>query len=158
MELDIFLAELGRLGAQCGRQDANLASFQCEGCLRCASCMFCEGCEDCFHCTHCVGCVDSSSCTHCRDCRRCHDCAYCRDSTRCQGGAYLTLCQDCVGCTYCYGCVGLVKKEFHILNVRYPRKDYFEITAALDAARAVAGKTLPSDRRPASREKPAGAR
>jgi hypothetical protein len=27
--------------------------------------------------------------------------------------------------------VGLVKKEFHILNVKYPRKEFFEITAEL---------------------------
>jgi len=41
-----------------------------------------------------------------------------------------------VDCTYCFGCVGLVKKEFQILNVRYSRKDYFEITAELTAALA----------------------
>ncbi|MDY0000092.1 MAG: caib/baif family protein [Polyangia bacterium] len=151
MDLDTFNAELGRLRAQCGRPDSNLASFQCEDCLGCASCMFCQRCESCFHCTHCLDCASCSSCTHCRNCQRCHECAYCLESVRCHGSAYLTLCQDCVDSTYCYGCVGLVKKEFHILNLRYPRKDYFEITTSLEAARAAAANphartVLPSGR------------
>ena len=29
------------------------------------------------------------------------------------------------------GCVGLVKKDFHILNVGYSRKEYFEILEKL---------------------------
>jgi hypothetical protein len=46
-----------------------------------------------------------------------------------------------VDCTYCFGCIGLVKKEFHILNVRYGRKDFFEITVRLTAA--LAARTPP---------------
>lgn len=134
MDINTFTTELRRLQDELGRKDANLASFQCEGCLRCGSCMFCVACQDCYKCTHCQGCVDCSLCAHCRGCRRCHDCAYCRDSVRCQGSTYVVRSVDCVDCTYCYGCVGLIKREFHILNVRYPRKDYFEITAALEDA------------------------
>jgi len=132
MDLDTFLSELARLERELGRGDENLASFQCDGCLRCASCMFCTDCADCYRCTHCNGCTRCTACSHCSGCERCHDNAYCRDCVRCQGSSYLVRCRDCVDCTYCYGCVGLIKKEFQILNVRYPRKEYFELTARLD--------------------------
>ncbi len=132
MDLDTFLSELARLERELGRGDENLASFQCDGCVRCASCMFCTDCADCYRCTHCDGCTRCTACSHCSTCERCHDNAYCRDCVRCQGSSYLGRCRDCVDCTYCYGCVGLIKKEFQILNVRYPRKEYFEITARLD--------------------------
>jgi hypothetical protein len=42
-------------------------------------------------------------------------------------------CTSCAECTYCFGCVGLVKRDFHILNVRYSRAEYFEITSKLRA-------------------------
>jgi len=38
---------------------------------------------------------------------------------------------DCTGCTYCFGCVGLVRKDFHILNVGFNRQEYFQITQRL---------------------------
>jgi hypothetical protein len=38
-----------------------------------------------------------------------------------------------VSCTYCFGCVGLIRREFCILNVQYSRQDYFEITRELAA-------------------------
>ena len=75
-----------------------------------------------------------------------------RSSVRCQGSSYLVHCRDCVDCTYCFGCVGLIKKEFHILNVRYPRNAYFELTAkleqALKARNASAGSGAASRRAP----------
>ena len=42
--------------------------------------------------------------------------------------AYLVLSRNLSDCNYCFGCVGLSKKDFHILNVAFPRKEYFEIT------------------------------
>ena len=47
------------------------------------------------------------------------------------------LSQDCSSCTYCFGCVGLVRKEFHILNEPYDRKTYFKLVKALMAELAV---------------------
>jgi hypothetical protein len=40
--------------------------------------------------------------------------------------------------------VGLIKKEFHILNVPYPRKDYFEITERRSAALAAVASGEPT--------------
>ena len=37
----------------------------------------------------------------------------------------------CTDCNYCYGCVGLDRKEFHILNQPYSRREYFEIVKHL---------------------------
>jgi len=34
-------------------------------------------------------------------------------------------------CSYCFGCVGLSGKDFHILNERYDRAEYFRLTQAL---------------------------
>ena len=57
--------------------------------------------------------------------------AYCVQSENCTHRAYLVLCRNLSDCNYCFGCVGLSKKDFHILNVAFPRKEYFEITARL---------------------------
>jgi hypothetical protein len=53
------------------------------------------------------------------------------DSERCVGSAYLVRSVGCNGCTYCFGCVGLSKRDFHVLNERYDRAAYFELTARL---------------------------
>jgi hypothetical protein len=41
------------------------------------------------------------------------------------------MCRNLSDCNYCFGCVGLSNKDFHILNVSFPRKEYFDITARL---------------------------
>jgi hypothetical protein len=38
----------------------------------------------------------------------------------------------CSECSYCFGCVGLAKKDFHVLNVKYTRSEYFRIVRALE--------------------------
>jgi hypothetical protein len=48
--------------------------------------------------------------------------------------SYLVRCFDCTSSSYCYGCVGLVGKDFHILNEPYSRSEYFAITAKLKKA------------------------
>ena len=69
--------------------------------------------------------------THCKACRRCHSSAYCQECTACSDSNYLVHCTDCFECDYCFGCVGLSKKEFHILNKKYSRGDYFRIVGEL---------------------------
>ena len=34
-------------------------------------------------------------------------------------------------CSYCFGCVGLTGRDFHILNERYERREYFALTEHL---------------------------
>ena len=41
------------------------------------------------------------------------------------------MCRNLSDCNYCFGCVGLSNKDFHILNVAFPRKEYFEVTSRL---------------------------
>lgn len=105
----------------------NPGSFSSQDCRSCASCMFCVDCEACYRCTHCTRCQDSSHLTHCQDCTNCHESAYCEQSQSCSGSSYLFLCRSCSDCTYCFGCVGLVKKDFHILNVPYTKNQYFRM-------------------------------
>jgi hypothetical protein len=37
----------------------------------------------------------------------------------------------CTGSSYCFGCVGLSGADFHILNERYSRDEYFALTRRL---------------------------
>jgi hypothetical protein len=66
------------------------------------------------------------------DCTALHDCAYCVRSDRCTRSNYVVLCTSCSECTYCFGCVGLSKVDFHILNVKYTRSEYFRIVKLLE--------------------------
>ena len=128
-----FLAEYARLEREHLAGKPNIGSYRSEGCELCDRCMFCLDCRSCHKCTHCVGCEECSDCSHSRACRSCHACAYCVDCSVCSGGAYLVRCTACVDCTYCFGCVGLVRKDFHILNVQYSRTQYFELLEKLKA-------------------------
>jgi hypothetical protein len=126
-----FETEYARLLRAFGDGQENLGSFSCQGCRSCAGCMFCVDCEACHRCTHCTGCRDCAHLTHCQDCTGCYDSAYCVRCESCTGSSYLVLCRSCADCTYCIGCVGLVRKDFHILNVQYSRTEYFRIVKSL---------------------------
>jgi hypothetical protein len=128
-----FEAELDRLVRAYARDAENPGSVRCEGCRRCESCMFCVDCEECYRCTHSRGCRQSTHLTQCVDCVACHDCAYCVSSEHCIRSSYLVLSRACSECTYCFGCVGLAKKDFHILNVKYTRSEYFRIVKSLQS-------------------------
>jgi hypothetical protein len=128
-----FEAEHQRLLRQFGESGENPGSFSCQGCQNCASCMFCVDCAGSYRCTHSTRCRDSSHLTHCEDCQNCHGCAYCARCENCSGSSYLVLCRSCSDCTYCFGCVGLSKKDFHILNVKYTKNEYFRLVRALQA-------------------------
>jgi hypothetical protein len=120
-----FAAELERLRRSHVQAEPNPGSYRSDDCERCIACMFCRACQDCYRCTHCQDCRATTGSSHCLRCVGCHDCSHCEDSENCSRSAYLVECSDCTDCTYCYGCVGLSKKEFHILNVGYPRTEYF---------------------------------
>jgi hypothetical protein len=128
-----FEAELQRLLRAYASDEENPGSMRCEGCRRCVSCMFCTDCEECYRCTHSTGCQSSTHLTHCRDCLGCHDCAYCISSENCTRSNYLVMCRSCSDCSYCFGCVGLAKQDFHILNVKYTRSEYFRVVKSLRA-------------------------
>ena len=109
----------------------NPGSYRSETCRNCTACTFSEGCRDCHACNYAV---DSEGCSHCtkiRDCAQCHGSSQLVDCQRCVDSDYLEHCRDCAECTYCFGCVGLVRKEFHILNQPYDRKTYFKMVKAL---------------------------
>lgn len=111
----------------------NVGSHRCIDCRQCTACMFCERCTDCFKCTYCHDCQTCTETNHSARCQACHRSAYCLDCKQCTGSVYLTLCSFCTECTYCFGCVGLIRQEFHILNRRYSRDEYFALTKRLFA-------------------------
>lgn len=127
-----FLAELTRL-QKAGGERGNPGCFESVACENCSHCQFCEGCRDCHRCSYTK---KSTGCTHCTHVERstsCHQSSHLVDCQRCVESHYLVLCQDCAECNYCFGCVGLVRKEFHILNEPYDRKTYFARVKALKA-------------------------
>jgi hypothetical protein len=126
-----FLEQFQKLAKSYAADPGNPGSYACEGCQRCANCMFCKDCDSCFQCTHCTRCELCNNCSHCVECKSCHACAYCVQSENCTGSAYLVLSRNLQDCNYCFGCVGLTKKDFHILNVPFPRTEYFKVVGRL---------------------------
>lgn len=109
-------------------------NYMCTGSkdlISCTSVLFSQDMTGCFRCTHCGGCRDSYDLAHCFDCSICHHCSYCVATDHCTNSAYLVQSSWCSECTYCFGCVGLHKKDFHILNQKYPRDEYFKTTKRL---------------------------
>jgi hypothetical protein len=112
-------------------------NFRCEDCSACYDCRFCVRCDACEECTYCEDSVDCAGCTQCRRCLDCEGSSYCEDSRACVASKYLVLCVECAECTHCLGCVGLTGAEFHVLNQRVARRDYFELAKRVQAELAV---------------------
>ncbi len=116
------------------RRADNVGCVQCTDCQACQHSTFCvdgRGLTRCHYCTRCERCVD---CSHCTDCRELSGCKHLVDCERCAQCSYCTRSVELVGCTYCYGCVGLVGKDFHILNQPFTREEYFAMVRALERA------------------------
>jgi hypothetical protein len=111
----------------------NPGSYKCEGSQRCYGCMMTTDSADCFGCTYCDACRECSECTHCKRCEGLHASSYCVDSRNCSNSSYLIMSEDCSDCVFCFGCVGLSKKEFHILNQKFRRDEYFAKLEKLEA-------------------------
>jgi hypothetical protein len=109
----------------------NWGCVECSECTACTDCVFCRGCVRCYRSRYSVDCSESQLLTHCEACRDCRSLAYCQRCEGCADSNYLVSCSFCFECDYCFGCVGLVKKDFHILNKKYSRTDYFREVARL---------------------------
>ena len=129
-----FESALAALSKEAQRSAVNPGSYRSEGCTRCFDCMFTTSSVDCIKCTYCNDCQGCSDCTHCTRCINCHGSSYCVDAQNCYKSSYVILSSNCYECLFCFGCVGLVKKEFHILNQPFPRKTYFKLVAELKQA------------------------
>lgn len=129
-----FEQEIARLTQAAERTADNVGSYKSEGCVRCYDCMFTSDSVQCYQCTYCSACERCTNCTHCKNCRDCHNSNYCVQSHACSGCSYVILSRDCYDCIFCFGCVGLVKKEFHILNQPFRRDEYFKLVKELKKA------------------------
>ena len=109
----------------------NPDSFNLSGCNNCSQCMFCIDSDNCHGCQYTNRSQGCTHCSHINDSVNCHQSSHLDACERCVASHYLTLCEDCAECAYCFGCVGLVRKEFHILNEPYDRKTYFQMVKAL---------------------------
>ena len=105
--------------------------YELERCVDCANCVFCTDCARCHNCRYATTCSDSYQLTHCTSCRRCFSSTFCFECDDCSVSNFLLYCSSCSECDYCFGCVGLHKADFHILNQRVPRSQYFKIVGAL---------------------------
>ena len=126
-----FETRFRKLVAGLGRERENEACVACERCVACDSCTFCTDSERLIRCNFCVRCVQCSDSLHCRGSRGLNNCQHCIDSENCSTSSYLVRSIALSNCSYCFGCVGLVGKDFHILNERYERRDYFALTEHL---------------------------
>ncbi len=131
MTKEEFLAEYARLVSEHRESGENVGCVECTGCVGCTDCVFCRDCVRCYRSRYSVGCSESLLLTHCEACRECRSLAYCQRCEHCGDSNYLVSCSYCYECDYCFGCVGLVKKDFQILNKKYSRSDYFRIVAKL---------------------------
>ena len=129
-----FLSEYRRLVAEYVERGDNAGCVECPGCTGCTDCVFCKDCVRCYRSRYSVGCSESELLTHCERCRDSRSLAYCQGCDHCGDSNYLASCSYCYECDYCFGCVGLVKKDFHILNKKYSRSDYFREVAKLRQA------------------------
>jgi len=126
-----FFVEYERLRREHQERAASDGCVECAGCVGCVDCVFCRDCVRCYRSRYSVGCSESLQLTHCEQCRECRSLAYCQGCDHCADSNYLVSCSYCYECDYCFGCVGLVKKDFHILNKKYSRSDYFREVARL---------------------------
>lgn len=126
-----FLSQLRQLAGDYAGGETNLACIGSADLAHCVSVLFSRDMQACTRCTHCSGCSDCTHISHSHGCTDCHHSAYCLQCDHCSHSAYLVQCSWCVDCTYCFGCVGLNKKEFHLLNQRYSKDEYFKLTAVL---------------------------
>ena len=131
MDAKEFTRRLKALEKKFDSEVVNRQSHHLRDCVRCTGCVFCEGCERCYRCSYSVDCTGSSNLTHCIRCNGCHHLANCVECSSCTSSAFLVLCKDMTECNYCFGCAGLSKKDFHILNEKYSRSDYFKIVKQL---------------------------
>jgi hypothetical protein len=137
-----FLTEYRRLVENYIERGANVGCVECVGCTSCTDCVFCRDCVRCYRSRYSVGCSDSQLLTHCENSRNCRSLAYCQECDHCGDSNYLVSCRSCFECDYCFGCVGLAKVDFHILNKKYSRADYFREVARLRQLLGIAA--LPS--------------
>lgn len=137
MTKDEFLSELNRLLQQHTESRANTGCVESASCSSCVDCVFCKECVRCYRSRYSSGCTESSLLTHCDNCRECHTLAFSQACEHCSDSNYLIYCSHCFECDYCFGCVGLVKKDFHILNRKYSRSEYFKEMANLRAELAL---------------------
>ena len=132
MTAETFLAELEALVAEHRRTQPSIQCIQSTGGIACADCVFCTDCERCISARYSNGCKESFDITHCDQCSHCYSCTFCQHSEHCAYSNYLVHCLACIRCDYCFGCVGLEKKAFHILNLEYSRKEYFQTVKQLE--------------------------
>ena len=129
-----FLTEYRRLAEEYRDKGLNVGCVECAGCTGCTDCVFCKECVRCYRSRYSVACVESELLTHCERCRDSRSLAYCQDCDHCGESNYLVSCSYCYECDYCFGCVGLAKQDFHILNKKYSRSEYFKQVAKLRVA------------------------
>ncbi|MCB0346646.1 MAG: GNAT family N-acetyltransferase [Bdellovibrionales bacterium] len=88
--------------------------------------------RDCYYSYSINSCVDVVDCFRAEKCELCYECI---DCTNCYGSVGLQNCdncsssyflKNCIGCSDCFGCVNLRNKQYHILNEKYSKEEYFK--------------------------------
>ena len=120
----------GLVGAGAPRLE-NTSCVECHACQACVECTFCRGSRGLLRSHYCVDCERCVSAVHCRASKDLFSVSHASFSERCSHSQYLVRSFDCTGSSYLFGCVGLVGKDFHVLNEPHSRSDYFALTSQL---------------------------
>jgi hypothetical protein len=131
-----FVRERRRLVEEHAAAAGISAGVESKNCTSCVDCMFSSDCHRCYKVLYSTGCTDSSFLTQSQRCADSHQLVYCEDCDHCARCNYVIRSSRCFECDYCFGCVGLVGKDFHILNRPYRRGEYFRIVKELREALA----------------------
>ncbi len=126
-----FESRFRALVASAAASHENTACVACTACERCVESTFCSRSKALLRCHYCVDAERCVGSNHCRASKDLFACNHCESSERCSQSSYLVRCFDCTSCTYCFGCVGLVGRDFHVLNEPYSRSEYFALLAKL---------------------------
>lgn len=118
------------LAERAGGRD-NQRCIECVECHGCTGSTFCRASEALIYCHYCVDCAHSVDSSHCRGCRGLSNCHHCTDTENSIGCSYVARSTGLRDCTYCFGCVGLERADYHILNERYDRAEYFRVIRRL---------------------------
>jgi len=131
MDRNEFVSTFKHLTDELGGDMRNVTCLNSSAMRASTRCMFSKNLDSCYCCTHCEDCNNSANLAQSSLCSWCNESAYLVNCQYCSRSAYLIRCVSCNDCNYCFGCVGLDKRDFHILNVPYSRKEYFEIVKSL---------------------------
>lgn len=120
-----------RMSIACDTTQENSPYVNCSNhCKNCYMVFATGDCEDCFYCINTERSQTTMDASIVQECTRCYNIISCRTCYNLDFSVYCNDCSDsrflydCRRCKDCFLCVGLVGKQYCILNTQYTKKQY----------------------------------